>query len=243
MVPLPDFLTIPEAATWVGLHPQSLHNAIYNGVLPVHRPSPGTGRRNRVLLLKADVQAWMDARAERRARQEQVRQERHIRNAEKRLAAATREPGPGTNAGCQRHSVQWGELLRTTRERLSLTIAEVGRQAGICQSYVSRMESLGEIPRREKVVAIAGALQVEPSVLLVLCGYAPEPTTPLARLLHSLLTLPPGEQTQAAEVTEAYLQGSQRQRQEFLALAGGGTELARSGRVTETRPQQGVLAW
>jgi len=211
-----DCLTIDEAAALLGLSPQIFHNAIFHKLLPVTKARVGEGKRERVLVSRADLLAWARARDEKRARQQQARAEKE----QKRQARAARKPnsGPGTNAGCQRHSSEWGELLKETRERLRLTITEVGRRARTCQSYISRMEGLGEIPRRDKVIAVAHALEADPNIFLLICGYAPEDSTQLAKLLQSLSLLPPLEQMQVLEVTNVYVGCPLPQRQDFLEL-------------------------
>lgn len=212
----PDSLTIEEAAELTGLRPQLLHHAVYQKQLAVlpERLKPG----DRLLLARADVLAWTEARAEKRARRERLRAEKEALQEKRREARATQGPGPGTNAGCQRHSAEWAELLKKTREERQLTITEVGRRAQTCQSYISRMEALGEIPRRDKVLAVARALEADPNTFLLICGYAPEETTHLAQLLNSLAQLPPAEQMQMAEVTEVYVRCPLPRRQEFLDL-------------------------
>lgn len=216
-----DCLTIDEASELLGLPPQRLHNAIHQKLLPIEkRARVGEGRRERVLVSRADLLAWADAREAKRARTQQAREEKQALQEQKRQARASRDskPGPGTNAGCQRHSAEWGELLKKTRERLHLTITEVGRRAQTCQSYISRMEGLGEIPRRDKVIAVAKALEADPNMFLLICGYAPEDSTQLAQLLHSLSLLAPVEQMQVMEVTNVYVGCPLPQRQEFLDL-------------------------
>lgn len=212
----PECLTVNEAAALLGLKPQIIWNGIHRNALPVDRLKSEDGRE-RVVIAKDDLLAWVAAR-ERKVVQRAQRQHAREQKESRRQSRAPRDPSkprPGTKARCHRHSSEWGELLKRTRENLGLSISEVGRRADTCQSYVSRMEGLGEIPRREKVLAITRALDADPNPFLVVCGYAPEETTQLAQLVQSLSALQPEEQNQALSLLRAWREAPESERRQW----------------------------
>lgn len=201
-----DDLTIDQVIALTGLSLTIIRNAIVRKALPLqpHRLKQ-VGRKSKALIARADLEAWLAARevsqAQRQAISEQHRARLEAREQRRQVRAA-RDPAlrPGTKSRCGRRSQAWGELLRATRESRRWTITELGRRAQVCQSYVSRMEGLGEIPRRDKVLALALALEVDPDPFFFLCGYSPTEYTPVVQLTQSMLSLRPDEQTQAVEL-------------------------------------------
>ena len=74
------------------------------------------------------------------------------------------------------------------------------------------MEAFGEVPRREKVLAVARALGVDPNPFLVICGYAPEETEQLAQLVK----LQPEEQRLALALLSAWREAPESARRQWL---------------------------
>lgn len=72
------------------------------------------------------------------------------------------------------HSDTWSALIKHHRRRLNLTAKKLAQRAGIDPSYISLMERSGHIPKRDKVLALAQALQVDADSLLLAAGYVPE---------------------------------------------------------------------
>lgn len=58
-------------------------------------------------------------------------------------------------------------ILRSQREKLGLTMKDVAQKVGVSEGTISRWES-GNIEnmRRDKIVKLAGALEISPMVLL-----------------------------------------------------------------------------
>lgn len=209
-----DCLTVNEAASLLGLKPQIVWNGIHRKALPVQpdRLVAADGRE-RVVVAREDLLAWMATRAEKLAQRDQKRQARtQPRPRRPRPPRDPSQPRPGSKARCHHHSAEWAELLKKTRESQGLSISEVGRRAQTCQSYVSRMEALGEVPRREKVLAVSRALQVDPNPFLVACGYAPEETTQLAQLAQ----LEPEEQKLALVLLRAWREAPESARRQWV---------------------------
>lgn len=69
--------------------------------------------------------------------------------------------------------MEFREILRRRRKELDLTLEEVGRRVGVTKSTVLRWES-GTISniQRDKIAALAAALQVSPEYLL---GWTEDP--------------------------------------------------------------------
>lgn len=219
-----DELTIDEAAALTGLGLSVIKNAIARKLLTLqpHRLKQA-GRKSKALISRSDLQAWLASREANQAERQEVQERsRALREAreQRRQARPARDPAqrPGTNARCSRRSAAWGESLRAARERLCLTITELARRVDVCQSYVSRMEGLGEIPRRDKVLSLARALEVEPEPFFVLCGYATE-LTPVVQIAQSLLALPPDEQAQAAALFRQWREAPESVRHDLSASA------------------------
>jgi transcriptional regulator with XRE-family HTH domain len=58
-----------------------------------------------------------------------------------------------------------GEKLRSVRERRALTLREVAEQAGVSESLVSQIERNRVSPALDTLLAIAGALDLDPEYL------------------------------------------------------------------------------
>ena len=59
------------------------------------------------------------------------------------------------------------DILKNRREELGLTMKEVAEKVGVSEGTISRWES-GEISnmKRDKIVALANALQISPAVIM-----------------------------------------------------------------------------
>ncbi|MDO5297570.1 MAG: helix-turn-helix transcriptional regulator [bacterium] len=119
------------------------------------------------------------------------------------------------------NSKTWSEVIKFHRHRLHLTSRSLAQKAGIDPSYITLMERDGHIPSREKVVALAHALQIEPSALLLAAGYSPDMPDSgisnrtvssycalipeLRQCLRELVGLPKKQQREAAKMLHSYL--------------------------------------
>lgn len=79
----------------------------------------------------------------------------------------------------------FGQWLRSKRKALGLLQSDVAKRAGVSTSYISTLErnqkhsitGVTLTPEKEKVIAIAKAVQADPAEALHLCGYASDVTT------------------------------------------------------------------
>lgn len=71
-------------------------------------------------------------------------------------------------------SSTWAKVLKYHRCRLNLTSKKLAQKAGIDPSYITLMERGGHIPRREKVIALARAMEMDADALLLAAGYVPD---------------------------------------------------------------------
>ncbi|MDO5296337.1 MAG: helix-turn-helix transcriptional regulator [bacterium] len=69
---------------------------------------------------------------------------------------------------------EWAAFVRTNRKRLGFNLRKLAFLAGIDASYVTLIERDGYVPKRDKVVAIARALETDIDRTLLEAGYAPE---------------------------------------------------------------------
>lgn len=69
----------------------------------------------------------------------------------------------GSTNGSTRH---FGDNLKVIRTRHSLSMAQLGRMAGLSHSEISRLEAGVREPRLATILALARALEVEGSELL-----------------------------------------------------------------------------
>lgn len=126
-----------------------------------------------------------------------------------------------TNGRSKLRNPNWGAWLRAERKRAQVNRSQVAKAAGLDPGYITLLER-GYVPRRDKVLAVARALQSDETCALLAAGYAPAQfdTKALAegeearRLLHSLtpslrlellafVRLPEPVQTQASFVLHA----------------------------------------
>ena len=77
-------------------------------------------------------------------------------------------------------------ILKTRRKELGLTMYEVAKKVGVSEGTISRWES-GDIEnmRRDKIVAIAKALNITPSVIM---GWEDTPIIKLSKKEEKLVT-------------------------------------------------------
>ncbi|MDP8256461.1 MAG: S24 family peptidase [Candidatus Alcyoniella australis] len=68
-----------------------------------------------------------------------------------------------------------GSYLRKKRKLARMTIEQVAQQCGITKQYVSEIELRGLIPKKEKLVAIAKSLGLDPSHLLRMAEFDRNP--------------------------------------------------------------------
>lgn len=77
-------------------------------------------------------------------------------------------------------------ILKTRRKELNLTMYEVAKKVGVSEGTISRWES-GDIEnmRRDKIVAIAKALNITPSIIM---GWEDTPIIKLSKKEEKLVT-------------------------------------------------------
>ena len=73
-----------------------------------------------------------------------------------------------TRAGCR--LVRFGAFIRTRRQAVGLTIADVAARIGVSQAYMSNIETGRKSPTAERVLQISEVLQVAPDELLCRAG-------------------------------------------------------------------------
>lgn len=71
-------------------------------------------------------------------------------------------------------NLAWAKFVKMTRKSQGFTLRKLADLAGIDASYVTLIERDGYIPRRDKVLAIAKALNADIDRALLEAGYAPE---------------------------------------------------------------------
>ncbi|MBQ7567195.1 helix-turn-helix domain-containing protein [bacterium] len=120
---------------------------------------------------------------------------------------------------------QWANTIKFHRQRLKLTSRKLAQKAGIDPSYITLMERDGCVPRREKVQALAEALEINADALLLVAGYAPEQNKNSSKLsnfgseqnsdafvpelfecVEALLSLPKSQQRKVADFLSAYIE-------------------------------------
>lgn len=74
-----------------------------------------------------------------------------------------RADSPERRKGCEaaKTAFEWGERIRTERERLGLTQAELGDRIGSTQPAVARLEAGGVTPSLDTLGRVAKALGFE----------------------------------------------------------------------------------
>ena len=118
----------------------------------------------------------------------------------------------------------WANYVRDRRKARQLTRRKLAEMAKIDPSYVTLIERDGYVPRKDKVLEIARAIQADADHTLLVAGYAPE-RIPVRELLdrietfkadkclekelrssiRELFTLTVGEQRKVAEMLNAYV--------------------------------------
>ncbi|MBI3929305.1 MAG: helix-turn-helix transcriptional regulator [Armatimonadetes bacterium] len=118
----------------------------------------------------------------------------------------------------------WANYVRDRRKARQLTRRKLAELAKIDPSYVTLIERDGYVPRKDKVLEIAKAIQADVDRTLLVAGYAPE-KIPIKELLEKidyikadkmlekelrgsireLFNLTPGQQKKVAEMLNAYV--------------------------------------
>ena len=118
----------------------------------------------------------------------------------------------------------WANYVRDRRKARQLTRRKLAEMAKIDPSYVTLIERDGYVPRKDKVLEIARAIQADADHTLLVAGYAPE-RIPVRELLdrienfkadkclekelrssiRELFVLTTGEQRKVAEMLNAYV--------------------------------------
>ncbi|MDQ7826288.1 MAG: helix-turn-helix transcriptional regulator [Candidatus Eremiobacteraeota bacterium] len=118
----------------------------------------------------------------------------------------------------------WANYIKEKRRLKHLTRRKLAELAKIDPSYVTLIERDGYIPRRDKVLEIAKALEVENNQILLMAGYAPEGIQvkeflqkidsmkfeqtfdeEMLLVLKEISALPPKEQKKVAQMITAYV--------------------------------------
>ena len=118
----------------------------------------------------------------------------------------------------------WANYVRDRRKARQMTRRKLAELAKIDPSYVTLIERDGYVPRRDKVLEIAKALQAEVDRTLLVAGFAPEKIAvkdllekiesykadrllekPLRLAIRELFNLTPGQQRKVAEMLNAYV--------------------------------------
>lgn len=118
----------------------------------------------------------------------------------------------------------WANYVRDRRKARQLTRRKLAELAKIDPSYVTLIERDGYVPRKDKVLEIAKAIQADVDRTLLVAGYAPEkiPVKELLEKIESykadkmlekelrvaireLFNLTPGQQKKVAEMLNAYV--------------------------------------
>jgi transcriptional regulator with XRE-family HTH domain len=81
----------------------------------------------------------------------------------------------------------WANYVKDKRKARGLTRRKLAELAGIDPSYVTLIERDGYVPRKDKVLEVARALEAEVDHTLLVAGYAPE-KIPVKDLLERLET-------------------------------------------------------
>ena len=81
----------------------------------------------------------------------------------------------------------WANYVKDKRKARGLTRRKLAELAGIDPSYVTLIERDGYVPRKDKVLEVALALEAEVDHTLLVAGYAPE-KIPVKDLLERLET-------------------------------------------------------
>lgn len=139
------------------------------------------------------------------------------------------------------HNLEWAAFVRASRKKLGYNLRKLAFLSGIDSSYVTLIERDGYVPRRDKVIAIARALEVDTDRALLEAGYAPEGipistilgksrldtaqdalVPELSKCLHELIALTSAQQRKAAEFLNSFiftLRYREREKQQFMRIS------------------------
>jgi transcriptional regulator with XRE-family HTH domain len=70
----------------------------------------------------------------------------------------------------ERDEQSFGEWMREARKRVPLTLAQAGHEAGVSESYVSKIESGAKMPSGDVLVLLAQAYGLPPDRVLMRAG-------------------------------------------------------------------------
>jgi transcriptional regulator with XRE-family HTH domain len=118
----------------------------------------------------------------------------------------------------------WANFVKEKRKMKHLTRRKLAELAKIDPSYVTLIERDGYIPRRDKVLEMAKALDLDHNQILLMAGYAPEGIQPkeflqkiesikleesfddeMLQVLKEISALQPREQREVAKMIIAYV--------------------------------------
>jgi transcriptional regulator with XRE-family HTH domain len=118
----------------------------------------------------------------------------------------------------------WANYVKERRKARQLTRRKLAELAKIDPSYVTLIERDGYVPRKDKVLEIARAIQADVDRTLLVAGYAPEQIpvddlleriegyktekvldSELREALQELFTLSTAQQRKVAEMLHAYV--------------------------------------
>lgn len=74
----------------------------------------------------------------------------------------------------------WADFVSQNRKSQGMTRRKLAETAGIDPSYITLIEKNGVIPRKDKVIRLAEALNQDTDAALLLAGYAPKNLQPEA---------------------------------------------------------------
>lgn len=118
----------------------------------------------------------------------------------------------------------WANYVKEKRKLKHLTRRKLAELAKIDPSYITLIERDGYVPRRDKVLEMSKALEVDPNQVLLMAGYAPEGIGPkeflqkiesikleqsfqeeMLKVLKEISALQPKEQKEVAKMITAYV--------------------------------------
>ena len=119
---------------------------------------------------------------------------------------------------------EWSEIINYHRCKKGISRCRLAEMVDVDPSYITLIERNGQVPRRDKVVALARALDGDLDEMLLKAGYAPENISTEAVLelagrkddqrqlvpalhetMRELAALPEEQQQRVAEVINAYV--------------------------------------
>ena len=119
----------------------------------------------------------------------------------------------------------WANYIKEKRKTKHLTRRKLAEMARVDPSYLTLIERDGFVPRRDKVIRLAKALECDTDECLLTAGYAPQKVQvteflerlerykddrdmdeDLKRVIREIRTYPADEQRKIAQMITAYLQ-------------------------------------